>query len=108
MYRWAAYWPPNGTFTRAGEAAAERVTGLRRAGRGSGLRLRPVPGVRPDSEAALAHDADPLRPAGQRAVVGDQHQGQPEVAPQLPEQVDDLVAGALVEVAGRLVGQQHL
>jgi transposase len=40
--------------------------------------------------------------------VADQDQGQPALAPQRVEQADDLVPGVLVQVAGRLVGQQDL
>ena len=50
----------------------------------------------------------PLRAAGQRAVVGDQDQGQAAFPPELLQQRDDLVPGVLVQVPGRLVGQQHL
>src|SRR5579875_173402 len=42
-----------------------------------------------------------------RAVMADQYQRQPAVAPQFRQQVDDLVPGVLVEVAGRLVGEHH-
>jgi hypothetical protein len=45
--------------------------------------------------------------AGDRAVVGDEDQGEPALAPQPVEQGDDLVPGVLVEVPGRLVGEQH-
>jgi acyl-CoA thioesterase-1 len=40
--------------------------------------------------------------------VGDQDQGQAPLAPQPFQQEDDVVAGVLVQVAGGLVGQQHL
>ena len=38
----------------------------------------------------------------------DQHQRQPAVLPELLQQGDDVVPGVLVQVPGRLVGQQHL
>jgi len=52
------------------------------------------------------HQPGPLRPAGDRAVVGNQDERQPEFPPELLEQDDDLVPGALVEVASWLVGEQ--
>jgi hypothetical protein len=39
--------------------------------------------------------------------VADQHQREPVLPPEPLEQRDDLVTGVLVEVASRLVGQQH-
>jgi len=39
--------------------------------------------------------------------VADQDERQPALAPQRVEQADDLVPGVLVQVACRLVGQQH-
>jgi hypothetical protein len=60
-----------------------------------------------DGEAALVHDADPLGPAGDGGVVGDQDQGQAAFPPQVFQQDDDVVAGVLIQVASRLVGQQH-
>jgi len=59
-----------------------------------------------DGQAAIPHQAGPLRPAGDRAVVRDQDERQAEFAPDFLEQHDDLVPGALVEVAGWLVGEQ--
>ena len=55
----------------------------------------------------MAHQADPLGPAGDGAVVGDEDQREPALAPQGVEQGDDLVPGVLVQVPGRLVGEQH-
>ncbi len=52
--------------------------------------------------------AEALRSPRDHAVVRDQHEGQLVVPPQVLEQADDLVPGALVKVAGRLVGEQHL
>src|SRR5690348_15698646 len=59
-----------------------------------------------DVQAAILHQAGPLCPAGDRAVVRDQDERQAELAPQFLEQHDDLVPGALVKVAGWLVGEQ--
>ena len=44
---------------------------------------------------------------GQRRVVRDDHQRALVAAADVDEQFDDLLAGGAVEVAGRLVGQQH-
>jgi len=43
--------------------------------------VRASPGVLPDGQAALVHDGDALGAAGHGAVVGDQDEGQAEVAP---------------------------
>src|SRR3546814_10911356 len=43
---------------------------------------------------------------GELRVVGDEHQRGPVLGLQSEQQVDDLVAGLAVQVAGRLVGQQ--
>ena len=47
------------------------------------------------------------RSARRARVVRDEHQGRAAVALQREEQVDDLPAGGLVEIAGRLVGHQN-
>src|SRR5258708_1281968 len=62
---------------------------------------------RADREQAFAHYADALSALGDGGVVGDQDQRQPALAPEFFEQVDDFVAGVLIEVAGGLVGQEH-
>jgi len=51
-------------------------------------------------------DADALGPTGNGAVVGDNDEGQPTVAPERFERVDNLVTGFLVEISGGLVRQQ--
>src|SRR5271165_4520940 len=61
-----------------------------------------------EGEAAVLHHADALGAAGYGAVVGDEHHGQAALPPHGLQQADDLVPGVLVEVAGRLVGQQDL
>src|ERR1700733_3089586 len=61
-----------------------------------------------DGQLAVAHRAEALRAPGDGAVVGDHDHRQAVVLPELLKQGDDLVAGVLVEVAGRLVGEQHL
>ncbi len=72
----------------------------------SGL-VRRSPGVLPDGQAALVHDGDALGAAGHGAVVGDQHEGQAQSVPQPLQQRGDLVPGVFIQVAGRLIGQQH-
>ena len=80
-----------------------RTAATSRAGSGRG-----APGVLPDRQLPVLHDPDPLGAAGHGAVVGHQDEREPGVAPQLLQQAHDVVPGALVQVAGRLVGQQHL
>jgi hypothetical protein len=46
--------------------------------------------------------------AASRAVVGDQHQGGAGLTAQVEQQVDDLVAGGLVQVAGGFIGEEYL
>src|SRR6185437_6531107 len=60
-----------------------------------------------DGELAVAHRAEALGAAGDGAVVRDHDHRQAVVLPELLQQGDNLVAGVLVEVAGRLVGEQH-
>jgi hypothetical protein len=67
-----------------------------------------VAGVLLDGQLAFGHDTEPLGAAGDGAVVGDQDQRQATFAPEGFQRGDDLVAGGFVEVAGGLVGQQHL
>src|ERR1700722_2706666 len=71
--------------------------------RGSG---EGVGGAALDGEPAVAHEAGPLGPAGDRAVVADHDEREAQPGPQLVQERDDLVPGVLVEVAGWLVGQQ--
>src|SRR6516225_4012905 len=75
---------------------------------GHGTIMADRPGGRVHREQALAHHADPLRAAGDGGVVGDQDEGEPALPPEPLQQADDLVPGVLVEVAGGLVGQEHL
>ena len=48
-----------------------------------------------------------LRTRGDGAVMGDHHQGEATLAPDLIEQGDDLVARGVIEVSRRLVSEQH-
>jgi hypothetical protein len=59
-------------------------------------------------DPAGVHDGDPLACLGQhRQVVGDQQQGQPELAPQLRQQGEDLGLDHHVQGGGGLVGDQQ-
>jgi hypothetical protein len=79
---------------------------MRRPPSSSG-RLGPSdPGL--DGQPAVFHRAEALGAAGDGAVVSDHHHRQALVLPQLLKQADELVAGVLVEVAGRLVGEEDL
>ena len=69
--------------------------------RTSGHRQR---GVGLDAPGAQAHGAVAER--GQGQVMRDEHQRRAALAPQREDQVDDRAAGALVEIAGRLVGNE--
>ena len=60
-----------------------------------------------DGEAAVFHQTGSLGPARGDAVMADDDEGEPQLVPQLLQERHDLVPGAFVEVAGRLVGQQH-
>jgi len=54
--------------------------------------------------------ADPNHPIaafGQGAVVGDQHQGGAEPRLGREQQIDNRLAGGVIEIAGRLVGRQQ-
>jgi hypothetical protein len=94
-----------------GQQAAQPVRAQR--GHGDPPRLRqPHPvglipvGLTP--RAARRAPGSAAGPGGDVQVVGDQHDGHALLGVQRLEQRHDLLAGAGVEVAGRLVGQQHL
>jgi hypothetical protein len=57
-------------------------------------------------EQAVAHDGDLPGSACHRGVVGDDHEREAALAPHTLQERDDLVAGAFVEVAGGLVGEE--
>ena len=67
------------------------------------LYLRQVSG----REYALAHFVSPPRAPGQFQVVGDEDEAEGFRPLQLLEQIDDVGLGVLVEIAGRLVGEQQ-
>ena len=58
-------------------------------------------------DAAVAHRDDPRRARGDVALVRDEHDGDPAVAVELLQEREDLEAGARVEVARGLVGQEQ-
>ena len=58
-------------------------------------------------EYALAHFVSPPRALGQFQVVGDEDEAEGFRPLQLLEQIDDVGLGVLVEIAGRLVGEQQ-
>ena len=60
----------------------------------------------PDSEPAVPHDGGPLRPACHRGVVGDGHEREVAFVPEVFQELND-VAGAFVEVADGLVGEEN-
>ena len=59
------------------------------------------------ASCAVAQQQHFVAEAGAARVVGDHHDGLAELALRVGEQVEDLLAGAHVDVAGGLVGQQH-
>src|SRR5580693_29401 len=75
--------------------------------RGKQQLRRRVAGVSPQAQAALLHDAGLLGQASDRGVVGDDHHGQTPFLPKGCQQRHDLVTGAFVQVARRLVGEQY-
>src|SRR5690242_15684327 len=56
-------------------------------------------------ERSVPHHEDAVCIGGSPRVMRDQHDGLPEPIARVPEQVQDLSAGGVVEVAGRLVRQ---
>jgi hypothetical protein len=64
-------------------------------------------GVRGVVDAARRQPHDPVGPPGDRRVVRDEHYRKAVGAVQLAERLEDATAGGLVEIAGRLVGQEH-
>ena len=58
-------------------------------------------------DPTVAQRDDAVGVGGQRAVVGDQHERAAEVAVEIDQQLDDLLAGGRVEIAGGLVGEEQ-
>ncbi len=58
-------------------------------------------------QCAFPHLVAPLRTLGELQIVGDERQAERLGPLQLFEQIDDVGLGVLVEVAGRLVGEQQ-
>ena len=55
----------------------------------------------------VAQDEDPVGVRRRLRVVGDEHDGLAALGAEAPEHVEDLRAGRVVEVAGRLVGEEE-
>ena len=95
-----------------GEAQRQRQErgppGLRRGGEGTVHERAPQAAAASAcvsiAAGAQAHDA--VAALGQVEIVGDEHQGGAAIPLQGEQQVDDGVAGRLVEIAGRLVGDE--
>ena len=81
--------PPLSAALRAGDGRA--------AGNGCAVGL----------DQPVAHPQLPTRPGGDLVVVGDEHDGDPALGVEPFQDGHDLGAGAGVEVAGRLVGEQQ-
>jgi len=62
--------------------------------------------VRDRLQAAVVDAVDVLAALGQPQIMGDQHQRGAAAGVELEQQVADVLAGALVQRAGRLVGEQ--
>src|SRR5918995_2072295 len=58
-------------------------------------------------QPAVGEAQDAVGALGDPLVVGDEHEGDLELAVQAGEQVHDHLAAAGVEVAGRLIGEHH-
>src|SRR6187431_1850020 len=71
-------------------------------------RLSEDNGRRRCGEAAVADAEAALRAAGETGVVGRDDDGRAAVGGEAGEDVDDLAPGRRVEVAGRLVGEDHV
>ncbi len=57
-------------------------------------------------QPALVDAMDVLAALGQAQVVGDQHQGGAAAGVEFEQQVADVLAGGVVQRAGRFVGEQ--
>ena len=66
-----------------------------------------IGGVRGVVDAARRQPHDPVGPPSDSRVVRDKHYRKPIGVVQLAERVEDSTARGLVEVAGRLIGQEH-
>ena len=59
-------------------------------------------------DAAIVDDDGALAARGEARIVGDEHERRAHAPVQPENQVDDLLAGLAVEIAGRLIGEQDL
>src|SRR4051812_9062385 len=59
-------------------------------------------------QAAVGHEDDAVGPGGGRRVMGDHHERAAALVDRAPQQLEDRAAGAAVEGAGRLVGEDHV
>ena len=59
------------------------------------------------ADPAVADDEDPVGVGRRLRVVGDEDDRLAALDARAPERVEDLGAGRVVEVAGRLVGEQE-
>jgi hypothetical protein len=60
--------------------ASMRPSGILATSSAANARVKSSTRVCPRPQAAVAHDAGPLRPVGEGRVVRDQHQGEPAFA----------------------------
>ena len=98
-------WPAAGAAAGARAAAGSSRAAPRC--RGAGGRRRPRPRARLD-DAAGVHHQHPVGDLGHHAhVVGDEHDRRAVLAPQPPQQVEDLRLHGDVERGRRLVGDQQ-
>ncbi len=98
---------------RNSRRASRRMSGIRRAGgrRGGAYRapyrpFMPRPPLAPAPRRPRSAGAPCGRRGGEAIVVGHEDEGRPPITLEAKEQVHDLAAGGLVEVAGGLVGHQ--
>ncbi len=60
------------------------------------------------NDVAVREEQDPVRDRGSTRLVGDHDDRLVHVLDRVPEQLEDLTARLRVEVAGRLVGEDHV
>ncbi len=58
------------------------------------------------NDLAVTHFGNPVAALGQGAVMGDQQQGSAFLLFQFEEQLDNLLAGFLIEISGGFIGKQ--
>ena len=97
-----------GAERQAGEKDPEALEARAQVTQAQSAATAMVSRMRPGNDLAVAHFGHAVAARGRGPVMGDQQQRGALLCPEIEEQLDDLLAGLVVEIAGGLVGQDDL